>query len=313
MSRINLGDWLAKDSEARLASVILDVASACVEISRLVRGGALSGALGEAGAVNVQGETQKKLDVLSNEICKARLGANAAIAAIASEEEDHAVGFERPDAPFLVAFDPLDGSSNIDVNVTIGTIFSVLPHRGGEAGDDAFLQPGRNQLASGYVSYGPQTCLMLALGGKTLQFTLDPATETFILTHERIVMPGGTPMIGANLSNLARWATPISEAARACLDGGTHNQRWVGSMVADIHRMLHQGGVFLYPGQVDKPNGKLRLLYECNPIALLVANAGGASFFGARRVLEIEPETLHQRIGFASGDPELLTLLRVTA
>ncbi|KRA99489.1 hypothetical protein ASD83_02935 [Devosia sp. Root685] len=297
--------WLAQHSEERLASVIATIARAGAEIATLIRGGALTGALGSAGAVNVQGETQKRLDVLANDICKAHLAANAPVAAIASEEEDHAVVFEHPDAGFLVAFDPLDGSSNIDVNVTVGTIFSILPASPSASGDATFLQPGTRQLAAGYIAYGPQVVLVLALAGRAVQFTADAESGAFVLTHESLKIPPGNRTIGANVSNLSRWSPALAKALTKRLDSGDYNMRWVGSMVADIHRVLHQGGMFLYPEQSDRPNGKLRLLYECNPIALIIESAGGA----AGDTLQLTPQHLHQRVGFMAGDTNELTSL----
>jgi len=297
----DLAGWLASSTDDALASVILDMAEAGAEIARLIRGGALTGALGSVDNINVQGETQKRLDVLANDICRSKLAANAAVAAIASEEEAHAVAFAHPRAAYLVAFDPLDGSSNVDVNVTVGTIFSILPAPAGAADHVAFLQPGHRQVAAGYIAYGPQVCLVLALPGRVVQFTADPGGE-FILTHDRLTIPAGNPVISANVSNQARWSPELAGKVRHLLDEGGYNLRWVGSMVADIHRILHQGGVFLYPAQSDRPEGKLRLLYECNPIGFIVENAGG----GAADTLQIVPNTLHQRIGFIAGEPGML-------
>jgi fructose-1,6-bisphosphatase I len=295
---VTLGAWLDIHAEPDLARVILDLAIAGTAIATLIRGGALTGALGTLEAVNVQGETQKRLDVLANDICKAQLAANPAVAAIASEEEDHAVTFSHPAARYLVAFDPLDGSSNVDVNVTVGTIFSILPASHPVPGDQAFLQPGDRQLAAGYIAYGPQVVLVLAIDGLAVQFTADSQTGQFILTHERLQIPSGTKTISANVSNMSRWAPSLAAAVSLCLRSGDYNMRWVGSMVADIHRILHQGGTFLYPAQADRPSGKLRLLYECNPIALIIKNADGSSI----DTMNILPDKLHQRVGFIAGD-----------
>jgi fructose-1,6-bisphosphatase I len=306
MPPLSLSEWLRHHAVASLASVITDLAIASNEIATLIRGGALSGSLGALEATNVQGETQKQLDVLANDICKQHLRRNSHVRAIASEEEDHAVDVGNENADYLVAFDPLDGSSNIDVNVTVGTIFSVLPAPAGEAGDAAFLQPGHRQLAAGYFAYGPQVTLVLALAEEVAQFSADPSTGLYFLTHKRLSLPPGTRSIAANVSNLSRWAPQLAERVSQLLNSGTYNMRWTGSMVADIHRILHQGGVFLYPGQSDRANGKLRLLYECNPIALILENAGGDS----GETLKIQPTGLHQRIGFVSGDKDLVHSLR---
>jgi fructose-1,6-bisphosphatase I len=302
---ITLAHWLASHTGTALASILLDLAQASTEIAGLIRGGALTGALGSLNNVNVQGETQKRLDVLANDICKRHLAANPAIAAIASEEEDNAIVFARPDAAYLVAFDPLDGSSNIDVNVTVGTIFSVLPAPAGAIDDAAFLQPGHRQLAAGYVAYGPQICLVLALPGQVVQFTAKPSTGEFILTHTRLTIPAGTKVISANVSNMSRWRPGLAASISERLSGGGYNMRWVGSMVADIHRILHQGGVFLYPAQSDRPQGKLRLLYECNPIGFIIENAQGS----AADTLQAIPTSLHQRVGFIAGDQKSVTTL----
>lgn len=295
---VTLHTWLGAQTDPGLVSVISTIAQAGMEIAALVRGGALSGALGTLDAVNVQGETQKRLDVLANDICKAHLAANVAVAAIASEEEDHAIEFAHAGARYLVAFDPLDGSSNIDVNITVGTIFSILPASPSRSGDDAFLQAGKNQLAAGYIAYGPQVVLVLALAGRTVQFTADSHSGQFVLTHENLHIPSGTRTISANVSNMARWAPDVIALVSRSFDSGDYNMRWAGSMVADIHRILHQGGAFLYPPQSDRLDGKLRLLYECSPIALIVENAGGA----AGDTLQLIPQHLHQRVGFMAGD-----------
>lgn len=302
---LSLGEWLHLHADDALASVIMDLATASNEITALIRGGALSGSLGALEATNVQGETQKQLDVLANDICKQHLSRNSNVRAIASEEEDHAADVGDESANYLVAFDPLDGSSNIDVNVTVGTIFSVLPAPAGEAGDAAFLQPGHQQLAAGYFAYGPQVILVLALAGQVAQFSADPATGLYILTHKRLTLPAGKRSIAANVSNLSRWTPQLAESVNALLNSGTFNMRWTGSMVADIHRILHHGGVFLYPGQSDRPNGKLRVLYECNPMAFIIGEAGGAS----SDMLRIQPTGLHQRIGFIAGNKALVQSL----
>lgn len=306
MTQLSLGDWLGRHADDTLASVILDLAKASHQIAILIRGGALAGTLGTLDATNIQGETQKQLDVLANEICKRHLSANPHVGALASEEEDQALGMAHPDPLYIVAFDPLDGSSNVDVNVTVGTIFSVLPFPG-HADDTAFLQPGHRQVAAGYIAYGPQVTLVLALPGQVAQFTADPS-GSYLLTHERLTLPGGTRSIAANVSNLSRWTPQLAERVSAMLNGGTFNMRWTGSMVADIHRVLHHGGVFLYPGQSDRPNGKLRLLYECNPMAFIIENAAG----DGGGTLQVQPIELHQRIGFLAGDKDLVRSLRVT-
>ncbi|MGV3652353.1 MAG: class 1 fructose-bisphosphatase [Devosia sp.] len=304
-----LDAWLAEIADADLASVIADIAAASLEISALVRGGELSGPLGEAGASNVQGETQKKLDVLSNDLLRDGLSRNPRIAAIASEEEDHSAWFGHAEGRYLVAFDPLDGSSNIDVNVTIGTIFSVLPRGEGPEGDEAFLQPGTAQHCAGYFGYGPQTVLVLALNGRVVQFTLSPTDNRLLLTHENIRLPAGTRMIGANISNMHRWEPALGATIATMMKDGGYNQRWVGSMIADVHRILHQGGLFLYPFDTRQPKGKLRVLYECSPMSAIIECAGGKAISGTGRILDLQPTALHQRTGLICGDAAMVEAL----
>jgi fructose-1,6-bisphosphatase I len=318
MARISLTHYLIRCErehglDANLRLLIETVARACKTISHAVGKGALGGVLGSADSTNVQGETQKKLDIIANEILVEANEWGGHLAAMASEEMDQPLGIPvaYPRGHYLLLFDPLDGSSNIDVNVSIGTIFSVLPAPAGISEDDdrAFLQPGVNQVCAGYAVYGPQTVLVLTIGQGVVSFTLDRDTGSFILTQERIHVPADTREFAINMSNMRHWAAPVKRYIDECLAGRTgprgkdYNMRWIASMVADVHRIMQRGGIFLYPWdrrEPDKP-GKLRLMYEANPMALLVEQAGGAATNGRQRILEIEPTRLHERVSVILG------------
>jgi fructose-1,6-bisphosphatase I len=246
---------------------------------------------------------------------------SSAVVAIASEEMDtlHPVRDAGEGAGYLVLFDPLDGSSNIAVNVSIGTIFSVLPARSGGAATEAdFLQKGRNQVASGYVVYGPQTQLVMTLGAGVVAFTLDPDSGEWVQTGEGLTIPAATKEFAINASNLRHWAPPVRRYVEECLEGKEgprgkdFNMRWVASMVADVHRIVSRGGVFLYPWDKREPDraGKLRLMYEANPLSLLVEQAGGAAFDGFGAILDAEPKSLHQRISVMLGSREEVEVLQ---
>lgn len=293
---------------ADLRLLIEVVARACKRISIAVGKGALGGVLGSAGTENVQGETQKKLDVLSNEIL---LDANAwggHLAALASEEMDdpHPIPDRYPKGEYLLVFDPLDGSSNIDVNISVGTIFSVLRCPEGVKNPDekAFLQPGTKQVAAGYAVYGSSTVLVLTLGDGVHVFTLDREQGSFILTGSNVKIPEDTSEFAINMSNMRHWEAPMKRYIDEMLAGKTgprgrdFNMRWVASMVADVHRILTRGGIFIYPRDLKDPSkpGKLRLMYEANPMAMIVEQAGGAATTGRVRILDIQPEKLHQRV-----------------
>jgi fructose-1,6-bisphosphatase I len=312
VTAVTLQDHLSS-VPAPLAVVLNAVAATCVDISRLVARGAIADVLGVQGSQNVQGEEQKQLDVITNDMLIEAGRACGAVAAIASEEMDETVPFEgREDAPYLLLFDPLDGSSNIDVNVSIGTIFSILPAEGG------FLQPGVNQAAAGYVVYGPQTVLVLTAGAGVKGFTLDPESGAWVLTHDAMAIPADTKEFAINASNSRHWDAPVQRYIEECLQGAegprgkNFNMRWIASMVADVHRVLCRGGVFLYPWDSRDPSkpGKLRLMYEANPMAFLVEQAGGAAIDGTRRILEIPPEQPHQRVSVMLGAKNEIERLR---
>ena len=293
--------------DAQLRLLIEVVARACKRISIAVGRGALGDVLGSAGSENIQGETQKKLDVLSNEILLEANEWGGHLAGLASEEMDHPhpIPNRYPKGEYLLVFDPLDGSSNIDVNISVGTIFSVLRCPPGAAADEAdFLQPGSRQVAAGYAVYGSSTVLVLTLGRGVHQFTLDREQGSFVLTASNLTIPEDTGEFAINMSNLRHWEAPMRgyiEELLAGKDGPRgrdFNMRWVASMVADVHRILTRGGIFIYPRDLKDPSkpGKLRLMYEANPMALIVEQAGGAATTGRERILDVVPEKLHQRV-----------------
>jgi fructose-1,6-bisphosphatase I len=288
------------------------VARACKRISIAVGKGALGGVLGNAGTDNVQGEAQKKLDVLSNDILMEANEWGGHLAALASEEMDHPhmIPEQYPKGGYLLLFDPLDGSSNIDVNISIGTIFSVLRlPPGTEASEESFLQAGVQQVAAGYTVYGPSTTLVLTIGRGVHSFTLDRELGSFVLTQRDLKIPEDTKEYSINASNQRFWEEPVQRyineltAGKDGPRGKDFNMRWVGSMVADVHRILTRGGLFMYPmdsKSVDK-GGKLRLMYEANPMAFIVEQAGGAATTGRERIMAIKPNKLHQRVPVILG------------
>ncbi len=293
------------------------VSRACQAISIAIGKGGLGGVLGEAGSDNVQGEAQKKLDVLSNDILLDANEWGGHLAAMASEEMDlpHLVPHRFPKGEYLLTFDPLDGSSNIDVNVSIGTIFSVLKCPEGadlttpEAAEKAFLQAGTTQVAAGYAVYGPTTLLVLTVGDGVVSFTLDREQGEFLLTQENMQIPAETKEFSINMANQRFWEAPVQRYISEMQQGKEgplgkdYNMRWVGSMVADVHRIMTRGGIFMYPidSKLKAQGGKLRLMYEANPMAMLVEQAGGEASTGRQRILDIAPEKLHQRVAVILG------------
>jgi fructose-1,6-bisphosphatase I len=294
------------------------VARACKSISQAVNKGALGGVLGTAESENVQGEIQKKLDIIANEVLIEANEWGGHLAAMASEEMEgiYVVPNRYPQGEYLLLFDPLDGSSNIDVNVSIGTIFSVLkkPENAGSGNtagvsEHDFLQPGSRQVAAGYCVYGPQTTLVLTVGDGVAMFTLDREQGSFVLTQENVKIPADTKEFAINMSNMRHWDAPVKRYIDECLQGAEgprgkdFNMRWIASMVADVHRILTRGGVFLYPWDKREPEkpGKLRLMYEANPMGWLVEQAGGAATNGKQRILDIAPAKLHERVSVILG------------
>ena len=314
------------EASGDLNALILDVSLACKAIARIVAFGELGDSLGqapkpEAGGVNVQGEVQKPLDVLSNEIFIRMNEWNGHLAGMASEEMDEPkqipAAYRR--GKYLLVFDPLDGSSNIDVNVSVGSIFSILraPQEVIDSGRDHqrdvcdadFFQPGATQVAAGYALYGPTTMLMLSVGNGVAGFTLNPNLGEFVLTHPKVQVPPDTQEFAINSSNSRFWEPPVTRYVNECLAGKPgprgkdFNMRWIASMVAEAHRILMRGGVFMYPRDNKDPTkpGRLRLLYEANPVGFLMEQAGGRASTGRQPVLEVKPSALHQRIGLIFG------------
>ncbi len=318
-SKISLSRYLVEQQRdkghipADLRLLLEVVARACKSISHAVNKGALGGVLGSAESENVQGEVQKKLDIIANEVLLEANEWGGHLAAMASEEMDsiYLVPNRYPQGEYLLLFDPLDGSSNIDVNVSIGTIFSVLKKPEGNQGvtEQDFLQPGKQQVAAGYCVYGPQTTLVLTVGDGVAMFTLDREQGSFVLTQENVQVPADTKEFAINMSNMRHWDEPMRRYIDECLQGKEgprgkdFNMRWIASMVADVHRILTRGGVFMYPWDRREPHkaGKLRLLYEANPMSWLIEQAGGASTNGKQRILDLQPSQLHERVSVMLG------------
>jgi fructose-1,6-bisphosphatase I len=324
MSTPILSDFLDAKSglDPELKALIAGVAASCATIGGLVRQGALAGVIGALGSENVQGEVQQKLDVLANNVLLDDHAGTPGLAAMASEELETIQPTTAGQGRFLLLFDPLDGSSNIDVNISIGTIFSILqaaPDAVTTAGEQAFLQPGERQAAAGYAVYGPQTTLVFSFGAGVHVFGLDPETGDWRLTEADLKIPEQTKEFSINMSNIRHWEPPVRRYIEECLQGKEgprgkdFNMRWVASMVADVHRTLSRGGVFMYPRDLRDPKkpGKLRLMYEANPMAFLVEQAGGAATTGDERLLSLAPSALHQRVGVVMGSRE--EVLRVQA
>jgi fructose-1,6-bisphosphatase I len=307
---------------ADLRLLIEVVARAIKAISVNVGKGALAGILGEAGTGNVQGEAQKKLDVIANEILLEANEWGGHLAAMASEEmeDPHGIPHRYPRGEYLLLFDPLDGSSNIDVNISVGTIFSVLrcPEGVTQPSEQDFLQPGNKQLCAGFAVYGPSTVLVLTLGNGVHCFTLDRELGSFVLTQENARITDDTKEFAINMSNMRWWEAPVKRYVDEMLLGKTgprgkdFNMRWVASMVADVFRILTRGGIFMYPRDTKDPSkpGRLRLMYEANPMAFIVEQAGGAATTGTERIMDIQPTGLHQRVPVILGsrnEVELVT------
>ncbi|WP_443640453.1 class 1 fructose-bisphosphatase [Candidatus Njordibacter sp. Uisw_039] len=298
--------------DPQLVSVVDSITTTCKNIAERLRGGALSGLYGSAEQENVQGEIQKKLDVISNDLLKQALLANRSVAGIASEEEDDAIA-GNADGQYLVTFDPLDGSSNIDINVTVGTIFSVLalPDDCTEVTTDSFLQAGRRQIAAGYVLYGPSVILAITTGKGVAMYNLG-ADGVFYQTEDQIQVPESTEEFAINMSNQRFWQAPMQTYVNDLLLGEDgplgkrFNMRWIASMVAEVHRILTRGGVFMYPYDSRDPSkaGKLRLMYEGNPMSFLIEQAGGASSDTQKPIMDVEPHHIHQRVPVILGSKE---------
>lgn len=316
-----LAAW-SGDSDIRLAvsHTIEAIAEACIEISELVARGSLAGELGAEKGDNMDGDTQKVLDLIANDLIVEALY-DAPVSCLVSEE----LAEPRPinkGAPLFVATDPLDGSSNIDTNLSVGTIFSILPSGINEDGSNIndvcrLLQPGTAQLAAGYVIYGPLTALVMTVGDGTMIFTLDPLTREFRLTSKSVEVPLNTTEFAINSSNSRQWDGHIRAYVDDCLEGeeGPHgsnyNMRWIASLVAECYRILSRGGIFLYPGDIRQgyATGRLRLVYECNPIAFLIEQADGAATTGIQRIMEIQPQDIHERVPMIFGSKHEVELV----
>jgi fructose-1,6-bisphosphatase I len=327
MSSITLSRFLIEQQRsshllpADLRFLIETVARACKAITHAVNQGALAGVLGEAGSGNIQGEAQKKLDVIANDVLLEANEWGGSLAGMASEEMDlpYAIPGEFPKGAYLLLFDPLDGSSNIDVNISIGTIFSVLrcPEGVSEPTAQDFQQPGTAQVAAGYTVYGPQTMLVLTFGNGVNGFTLDREAGSFVLTHPNMQVPESSSNFAINMSNQRHWEPPVQRYVSELLAGKSgprgkdYNMRWAGSMAAEVHSLLVRGGVFMYPKDARAPSkpGKLRLLYEGNPMAFIVEQAGGAASNGHQRIMEIQPNQLHERVAVFLGSKQEIAVI----
>ncbi|CAM4295456.1 class 1 fructose-bisphosphatase [Vibrio agarivorans] len=300
-----------------LSSLLASIRLAAKIVNREINKAGLVDITGAVGTENVQGEAQQKLDLYANEKFKAALEARDQVCGVASEEEDEAVSFDRDKnqhAKYVVLMDPLDGSSNIDVNVSVGTIFSIY-HRVSPVGTpptmEDFLQPGHKQVAAGYVIYGSSTMLVYTTGAGVNGFTYDPSLGTFCLSHENMMIPTEGKIYSINEGNYIRFPKGVKKYIKYCQenvpeDGRPYTSRYIGSLVSDFHRNLLHGGIYMYPSTQSHPNGKLRLLYECNPMAFLVEQAGGTASDGQQRIMDIDPKELHERVPFFCGSKSMV-------
>jgi fructose-1,6-bisphosphatase I len=304
-----LSQYLAEQAAPdNLRQLILAVAEACRDIGHAVNTSAITGVQGALQQENVQGEVQKQLDVIANDMMLEEVRWGGHVAALVSEEMEEIYPLKRGE--FLLVFDPIDGSSNVDVNGVVGTIFSILKAPSGVVAEADVLQSGRHQVAAGYAIYGPQTTLVLTLGKGVSAFSLDQTSGSWLMTVPSMTIPAVTREFAINMSNHRHWAEPVRRYIDECLAGKTgprgadFNMRWLASMVGDVHRVLTRGGIFMYPVDSRKGIGKLRLMYEANPIAFLIEQAGGVATDGVNPILDIAPEALHQRVGVVLGSRE---------
>ena len=304
-------------ASGELSSLLASIRLAAKIVNREINKAGLADIIGASGNDNIQGEEQQKLDLYANEKFKAALEARDQVCGVASEEEDEAVAFSKElnkNAKYVVLMDPLDGSSNIDVNVSVGTIFSIyrrVSPVGTPPTQEDFLQPGNKQVAAGYVIYGSSTMLVYTTGNGVNGFTYDPSLGTFYLSHENMRIPENGKIYSINEGNYIRFPTGVKKYIKFCQEnvpeeGRPYTSRCIGSLVADFHRNLLKGGIYLYPSTQSHPNGKLRLLYECNPMAFLIEQAGGLASDGARRIMDIKPTELHQRVPFFVGSKNMV-------
>ncbi len=303
-----------------LSSLLASIRLAAKIVNREINKAGLVDITGAVGTENVQGEAQQKLDVYANDKFKAALEARDQVCGVASEEEDEAVTFNKElnkNAKYVVLMDPLDGSSNIDVNVSVGTIFSIyrrVSPIGTTPTAEDFLQPGHKQVAAGYVIYGSSTMLVYTTGNGVNGFTYDPSIGSFCLSHENMMIPDNGRIYSINEGNYIRFPKGVKKYIKYCQenvpeDNRPYTSRYIGSLVSDFHRNLLKGGIYMYPSTASYPQGKLRLLYECNPIALLMEQAGGIASDGVQRILDIEPTELHQRAPFFVGSKNMVEKL----
>lgn len=303
-----------------LTNILDDVVNAAKDIAVAIDEGALKGNMGSLGSENVQGEVQKALDVITNEIFIAHMQKSGFVVGMASEEMDDIIQVENNapnDARFLLCFDPLDGSSNVNVNISVGTIFSILKTQASVPTLEDFMQPGTQQICAGYVLYGSSTMLVLTVGQGVNGFTFDRASGKFCLTHPNMQIPRNTNEFAVNMSNYRFWQEPMQRYVDECLQGEEgmrekdFNMRWVASMVAEVHRILVRGGVFMYPidSKIKSKGGKLRLMYEANPMSFIVEQAGGGATTGLKRILEVKPTALHQRVPVMLGSASEIALI----
>ena len=304
-----LSRYLSEQSAPQsLHQLIIAVADACRDIGHAVNTSAIDGLTGALEQENVQGEVQKKLDVIANDMMLDAKRWGGHVTALVSEEMEEI--YPLSGGEYLLVFDPIDGSSNVDVNGVVGTIFSILKAPEGEVTEADVLQPGRQQVAAGYAIYGPQTTLVLTLGAGVSAFSLDQKTGDWLMTVPQMTIPASTREFAINMSNHRHWMPPVRRYIDECLAGRTgsreadFNMRWLASMVGDVHRVLTRGGIFMYPVDSRKGIGKLRLMYEANPIAFLIEQAGGAATDGVNPILDIQPDALHQRVGVVLGSRE---------
>lgn len=301
------------NSTGSLTGLMTDIVSACKKIAHLVNRSGIIGLEGIAGSENVQGEVQKKLDIITNDVMVEHLNWTGHLAAMASEEIEDIIPIpsQFPKGKYLITFDPLDGSSNIDVNISVGTIFSVLrcPEGVEEPSVDDFLQPGTKQVCAGFCVYGPSTMMILTTGNGVNGFTLDRDVGEFILTHPNMTIPEDTAEFAINMSNQRYWEAPVQRYIDECVQGvdgvreKNFNMRWVASMVSEVYRILTRGGIFMYPidSKIAAQGGKLRLMYEANPMSFIVEQAGGVSSTGYESIMGIQPQSIHQRVSVIMG------------
>lgn len=319
MSKITITQFLMDEQRkvagatGELTSLVNDVVHACKKIAVAINGGAITGTMGSLASENVQGEVQKELDVITNEIFIESTEYGGRLAGMVSEEMEEAyeIPGQYPRGKYLILFDPLDGSSNVNVNISVGTIFSILLAPTGVTHPKVadFLQPGTKQICAGYALYGSSTMMVLTFGSGVYGFTLDSEVGEFYLTHPNMKIAADTSEFAINMSNRRFWEAPIKRYVDECIQGKEgprqrdFNMRWVASMVAEVHRILIRGGVFMYPidSKIKEKGGKLRLMYEANPMSMIVEQAGGVSTTGRQRILEVTPTGLHQRVPVILG------------